>query len=154
VLTKAELLANRDKLFPDEYTQQISDNLDLLLEKLNVVRAAYGLPMKVNSAWRPTTINSMTPGAAPNSKHVEGLACDFNDPDGKLFEWCLQNLDLLNSLSIYLEDPRWTRTKSGGGWVHMQVGGPKSRKRIYQPNQSLPIAPTFWNGKYDTKWDK
>ncbi len=153
MLSKSELLQGRDVTFASEYTNEISNNLDVLLEKLNVIRAAYGKPMTVNSGFRPVSVNAMVPGASKNSLHSIGKACDFNDPNGELFFWCLKNLDLLDSLGIYLEHPNWTRTKSGG-WLHMQDCPPKSRKRIFVPNQSLPIAPTFWDGKYDTKWDR
>lgn len=153
-ITKDELLRGRDKSFADEYTEQISDNLDELVKALNVIRTAFNKPMTVTSGWRPPSINAMTPGAAPQSKHQIGLACDFKDTDGSLWTWCLQNLQLLADNNVYLEDARWTRTKDGSGWVHMQLGAPKSRKRIFVPSSSLPIAPNFWSGKYDSKWDK
>jgi hypothetical protein len=153
MITKSELLQGRDKTFADEYTDAISDNLDVLVQKLNVLRAAYGKPMKVNSGFRPPSVNSMTAGASKNSLHSIGKACDFSDPDGALFRWCLANLDILDSLGLYLEDPRWTRTKTGG-WLHVQDIAPKSKKRIFVPNQSLPVDPNFFDGRYDSKWNR
>lgn len=153
MITKQELLAGRDKTFADEYTEEISNNLDVLLQKLNVLRAARNASMVVNSGWRPTTVNGNTPGASKTSWHCVGHAVDFNDPDGAHFRWCVQNLDLLDSLGLYIEHPNWTRTKKGG-WLHLQDVPPKSRKRIFVPNQSLPVDPTFWDGKYESKWDR
>lgn len=153
MISKAELLQGRDKSFAAEYTQQISDNLDVLLEKINVIRAAYGLPLKVNSGWRPPSVNALTAGASPNSNHCLGLAIDLNDPAGDFFHWCLANLDLLTAAGLYMEHPNWTRTKNGG-WVHLQCIPPKSKKRIFIPNQSLPFDPNFFNGRYDSKYDK
>lgn len=149
MISKDELLRGRDKSFPDEFTQQISDNLDELLLILNKVRAAYGNPMKVTSGWRPSSINSMVKGAAPKSNHCTGNACDFLDTDGKLMEWCLTNLQLLTDLGIYLEDFRWTPN-----WVHMQNLPPKSRKRIFIPSESLAPAPKRWSGSYSSTFDK
>ena len=74
MISKSELLAGRDVTFAAEYTDQISDNLDILLQKINVVRTAYGKPMKVTSGWRPASINGMIKGAAPRSNHTIGAA--------------------------------------------------------------------------------
>jgi hypothetical protein len=148
MITKSELLQGRDKTFADEYTEQISENLDVGLQKLNVIRAAYNAIMRVTSGWRPASINSMIKGAAPKSNHTFGLAVDIYDPDGKFWNWCLANLDLLKALGIYLEDRRWTPT-----WIHLQWIAPKSRKRIFTPSSALPLAPTLWDGKYDSKYD-
>ena len=148
MLTKAELLQGRDKTFADEYTEQISENLDVLLQKMNVVRSAYGKPMKVSSGWRPTSINGMIKGASPKSNHMIGCAVDISDPDGALMDWCLQNLDLLKALELHLEDFRYTPT-----WVHFQTVQPKSKKRIFIPSEALPPAPNRWSGKYNSKYD-
>jgi len=64
-ISKDELLKGRDKQYPNDYTQEISDNLDKLLIPLNKIRDAYGKPMTIDSGWRPPSINGSTPGAAP-----------------------------------------------------------------------------------------
>jgi hypothetical protein len=149
MLSKSELLMGRDKTFSDEYTSEISNNLDTLLEKLNVLRAAYGHPMKVSSGWRPASINGMIPNAAKKSNHMIGLAVDIADADGALMKWCLDNLDLLTATGLYLEDFRYTPT-----WCHFQSVAPKSKKRIFVPSEALPPAPARWNGRYDSRYDK
>lgn len=154
MITRAEYLKGRDKLFPDEFTQQISDNVDTFLETFNVIRQAWGKPMTVNSGYRPAAVNAATPGASKGSNHQIGRAIDIDDADGSLWKWTLENLDLLAKLGIYCEDARWTRTKNGGGWCHFQDLPPASKKRIYVPSAALPIAPNFWNGRYDSKFDK
>ncbi|MEZ0209241.1 MAG: D-Ala-D-Ala carboxypeptidase family metallohydrolase [Candidatus Paceibacterota bacterium] len=148
MITKDELLAGRDETFKDEYTQQISDNLDVLLQKINVIRSAYGKPMKVTSGWRPASINGMIKGAAPKSNHITGHAVDIFDSSGALWNWCLQNLDLLKATGLYLEDRRWTPT-----WVHFQTIRPSSKKRIFIPSSALPLAPNAWEGKYNSTYD-
>jgi len=149
VITKDELLMGRDKLFPQDYTQQISDNLDELLLKLNKVREAYGKPMKVASGWRPPAVNASTKNAAPNSNHMTGHAADIADADGELWKWVVQNLQLMADLGLYMEDKRWSPS-----WTHFQNLPPKSKKRIYVPSAALPIAPSIWDGRYDSKFDK
>lgn len=149
MISKAELLDGRDKQYAKDYTQEISDNLDLLLVVINQVRAAYGKPMTVSSGWRPPSINAATPGAAKKSTHMVGNAVDIKDPDGSLMKWVLANLDLMQKLGIYLEDFRWTPD-----WVHFQRVPPASGKRIFVPSTAPAKAPKRWDGKYDAKYDK
>lgn len=149
MISKSEILQGRDKLFPDEYTQAISDNLDVLLQKINVIRAAYGKPMRVTSGWRPASINGMIKNAALKSNHMIGCAVDVADPKGELRDWCLQNLDLMKATGLYLEDFRYTK-----GWVHFGSLPPKSKRRIFVPKDGLPPNPEWWpNHKYDSKYD-
>jgi hypothetical protein len=154
MISRKEYLRGRDLLFPEEFTQQMSDNTDEFLETFNKVRAAWGKPMTVNSGYRPQAVNASTPNAAKGSCHTICRAIDINDPDGSLWKWTLENLELMTKLGLYMEDVRWTRTKSGGGWCHYQNLPPKSKKRIFIPSESLAIAPNFWNGVYPSKYDK
>lgn len=146
-ISKEELLKGRDVSYPSDYTQEVSDNLDELLIVLNKVRSAYGKPMTVNSGWRPPSINAATPGAAAHSLHCEGLACDFADPDGKLMDWVLENLELMKDCGVYLEHFNWTPN-----WVHMGIRAPKSGHRIFIPNANRPTS-NRWDGNYDQKFD-
>jgi hypothetical protein len=148
-VSKDELLMGRDKQYALEYSQLISDNLDKLLVPINKIGDAWGKPMKVNSGWRPPEINDATPGAAAHSKHMEGLAVDFSDPDGELLKWTLNNLQLMEELGIFMEDFRWTK-----GWVHYQIGAPSSGRRIFVPSTARPSAPDAWDGNYDHSTDQ
>jgi hypothetical protein len=145
LVTKKEILMGRDEKYPSEYTQEISDNIDKLLEPINEIRYTYGKPLKVNSGWRPAAINEATANAGKASNHMKGLAVDFADPDGQLREWVLENLSLVASLGLYLEDFRWTK-----GWVHFQIVPPGSKKRIYVPSTAPMTNPDCWDGQYDS----
>lgn len=149
MITRKEILQGRDVTFAEYFTSQISDNCDLLVEKLNVIRAAYGKPMIISSGFRPPPVNASTANAAPKSNHMLCLCADIKDMDGKFWDWCLANLDLLTATGIYLEDRRWTPT-----WVHAQIVPPKSKKRIFIPEKGLPPFPKLFDGRYDSKWDK
>lgn len=147
-ISKEELLKGRDQEYASDYTQEISDNLDKLLIPLNQIRDAYGKPMTVNSGWRPPSINASTPGAAAHSKHMEGLAADISDPDGSLWTWVLENLQLMKDLNIFMEDKRYCP-----GWVHFGMGPPASGKRIFIPSSARAPAPDIWDGEYDHSFD-
>lgn len=147
-ISKNELLKGRDIKYSDDYTPEISENLDKLLIPLNSIRDAYGFPMVVTSGWRPPSINGATPGAAAHSKHMEGLAADISDPDNSLWHWVLENLQLMKDLDIFMEDRRYTP-----GWVHFGLGQPASGHRIFVPSSNPPVDPDSWDGEYDHGFD-
>lgn len=136
----------RDKEYASQYTKEVSDNIDKLLEVMNKVRKSYNRPMIVASGWRPKEINDATKNAAKRSNHTKGLAVDIKDADGRLWKWVLLNLKFMKQLGIYIEDKRWTPT-----WVHFQIVPPKSEKRIFIPSKEPPKAEDIWDGKYDPK---
>jgi len=148
MISKDELLKGRDQQFPDDYTQEISNNLDMLLPLLNQIRTAWNQPMTVASGWRSPSENASTPGAAAHSKHMLGLAADIRDVDGSLWAWVLQNLDLMKQLGLYMEDRRYTPT-----WVHFGFGPPASGKRIFIPSANRAPSPDDWDGEYDHSYD-
>lgn len=120
----------RDKQFPADYTQEVSDNIDKLLIPLNKFRELYNHPMVVSSGWRPPSINKKI-GGASHSNHCIGLACDFKDSDGSLAKFALE-LDKqgkLKELGLWLENPEKTK-----GWVHLDIKNRGDRKsNIFNP---------------------
>lgn len=116
-ISKKEILMNRDVQYKDDYTQEISNNIDKLLISLNKFREAYGKPMTVSSGWRPESVNKAI-GGAKKSNHTVGLACDFVDKDGKLAEFALKmdQEGKLKEWGLWLENP--TKTT---GWIHLDI---------------------------------
>jgi uncharacterized protein YcbK (DUF882 family) len=119
MITREEILKGRDKDHPLSEIQQ--KNLDRLLAAVNIVRRSYGKPMVVTSGYRPAAINAAV-GGAKKSAHLSCEACDFADPEGKLAQWCLSNLDVLVRAGLYMEGPAATP-----GWVHLQIRPTKNR---------------------------
>ena len=104
---------------------------NLLLDRL----ALAGVPLEandrgslVNSGYRPAAINATIPGAARRSKHMLGLAVDINDPDGMVDDWCMNNLDVLEEIGVWLEHPSATKC-----WTHWQIVPPGSGNRCFYP---------------------
>src|SRR5690242_17329386 len=110
MISKSEILMKRDTQYPDDYTQEVSDNIDKLLIHLNKFREAYGKAMVVSSGFRPASVNKAIGGAA-KSNHVMGLACDFVDKDGKLAEFALKmdKEGKLKEWGLWLENPVKTK---------------------------------------------
>lgn len=120
----------RDKDFSEDYTSEISNNIDKLLIALNKFREAYGKPMVVSSGWRPATINASI-GGAKSSNHMIGLACDFKDSDRalcKFAEECDKN-GKLKEWGLWMEASSSTPT-----WLHLDIKDRGNRKsNIFKP---------------------
>ena len=122
-IKKSEILMGRDKDNPLDAEQQ--KNLDDLHYKLNMFRALYQRPMFVSSGYRPPSINAKA-GGAKKSAHLSCQACDFKDQDGSLDQFCLDNLNILEALGLWLENP--TKTL---GWCHLQTR--PASQRVFNP---------------------
>ena len=150
MITMKELLMGRAKL--EELSTEAQTNISLLLIKINIVRSAYGKPLKVNDGYRRP--EDTPPNGASKSKHLIGAAVDIDDDeDGTFWNWCKDNLDVIWEAGLYMEDPRWTHGKSGT-WMHFQSIPPKSGKFIFVPSSAPSRDPDLWDGEYDKKYDK
>jgi hypothetical protein len=150
MITLGELLMGRQTF--EQLTPQQQKNVMILLPRINSVRSLYGKPMKVNDGVRRE--QDTPPNGAKASKHLIGLAVDIDDDDTLfMWKWCLKNLDILQKVGLWLEDPRWTHGKVGT-WMHFQCVPPASGKRIFVPSSAPASAPDIWDGKYDSKYDK
>lgn len=120
------------ELNPHNYptTPEIDNNLADLCIKINIIRAAYGKPMIVTSGLRSESQQQQLILAgksnATNSKHLSGQAVDISDPDGKVYDFCKANEDLLDKAGLWCEDRM-------GGWQHLQTLPPKSGHRWFFP---------------------
>lgn len=119
-----------EELNPHSYelTPEIKANIDILLERINKVRDAYGIPMVVTSGLRSEADQIRINPGAPKSKHLIGAACDIEDKDGALRDWILLHMDLMEEVGFWFE--AFDRTV---GWVHFQVEPPHSGKRVFIP---------------------
>lgn len=116
----------RDKQFP--ITDAMHLDALVIVSRANQLLAKFGQYRKVSSGYRPAFINASTPGAAKHSNHMICRAVDLEDHDGKLDEFCMQNLPLLAELELWLETPQTTR-----GWCHVASFPPHSMSRVFIP---------------------
>lgn len=121
--TREEYTKGRDEVEPLNEEQE--KNLHQLLTVMDQFREAYGKPLQISSGYRPASVNASV-GGAKKSNHIMCLAVDFTDPDGEIDKFCLNNLDLLIRLGLYLESPVHTPN-----WCHLQLK--KTSKRVFIP---------------------
>lgn len=127
MITKRELNPKDLEMGP-----AVAKNFEILFERMNEVRQAYGKPMIVTSGLRSDAkqaeLIAQGKSRAVHSKHLAGAACDILDIDGELAKWCLDNEDVLRRIGLWCEHPDYTK-----GWVHFQTMAPKSGKRFFIP---------------------
>lgn len=118
------------ELNPKNYptTQEQLSNLKDLINKISIIREAYGKPMTVTSGLRSQADQARINPSASKSKHLLGAAVDISDPNGDLKDWLKSNIKLLEQTGLYCEHFDHTPT-----WVHLQILPPKSGKRFFIP---------------------
>lgn len=140
MITLESYFMGRDRQYPGELNEEIQENAELTVTRANELLARAGRSdiNKPTSGWRPRAINNATANAAARSLHLTGQAVDLPDRDRTLASWCVDNLDVLKEIGLWLEDPRWTPS-----WVHVQTVPPKSGKLVFIPSVSKPLDPEF-----------
>lgn len=134
MITLEHYWMGRDKSYPELLTDELKSAASETVARANLLVSAYNAmtkddePRRVNSGWRPPSVNAATPGAAPKSKHMTGHAIDISDPEGDLDEWCLEHQDVLQTIGLWMEHPSATK-----GWCHVQTIPPKSGRRCFYP---------------------
>lgn len=133
--TREEILMGRDQDSP--LTPEMENNLGRLIIAVSKVREAYGNSLICSSGYRPASVNISIEGAK-NSAHMMCQAVDIADKDGNFGKFCMNNLTLLEKCGIFMEDLRYTyiindKGERVDGWVHLDIRGPKSGKRVFIP---------------------
>lgn len=88
---------------------EIINNLNHTLQRLNTIREGYGKPIIISSGYRCPELNKLV-GGAKDSKHLTGLAVDLKW-DKDLVEYIIDNCSF----------DKLIREKSGNvKWIHIQ----------------------------------
>jgi len=110
----------------------IQKNLETLIDRLSVIRDAYGQSMIVTSGLRSREdqerIYAGKKKVPYGSCHLIGAAADIADRDGTLAAFVYANHELLTKAILWCEEPTMTR-----GWVHFQIFPPQSGSRFFKP---------------------
>lgn len=116
------------ELNPHNYptTPEIDENLGILLERINKIRASWGKPMTVTSGLRSQADQQRINPKAPLSKHLIGCACDILDEGLELTQWLKDNPLELEHAMLWCEE-------GNKNWVHFQTLPPKSGRRWFLP---------------------
>lgn len=109
----------------------------LAVERLEVVRALFDRPIRVNSGYRCPALNRAV-GGSPGSQHMSGDAADVTIPGVDLkdaFEAIRAEGDagrlLWGQLILECYDP-----KSGSGWIHISNPTSKHKNEVLVAKRS------------------
>ena len=119
----SDYLMGREKICPLTKGQ-----LESACELLGAVGYLFGklnIEPILSSGYRPSHFNKIAGGAA-RSGHLTCEAIDIKDPDGSIAKLLMSNLELLEHLGLYLEDPEYTKN-----WVHLQTR--PTLRRVFKP---------------------
>lgn len=130
MITLTDYFMGRDAAYPLAMTPQIEKNAQLTVSLANALLVRFGEGRRVNSGWRPATVNAVTRGAAVNSKHITAQAIDLADPEGDLDDWLMshEGQEAMIELGLWHEHPAATK-----GWAHLQTVPPRSGNRTFYP---------------------
>lgn len=123
-----------DDLNPHNYptTDVIYKNLVILFQRLSELQDCYGEDFTITSGLRSDAQQQALIHAGKStakfSKHLIGAAADVFDPDKKIAEWCMTNLETLAAIGLWIEHPDYTKN-----WMHFQCVAPKSGNRVFIP---------------------
>jgi len=125
-LTRTSQTALQDK--NRQEAQAFIPALTELAELLEVVRAHFGKPLKINSGFRGAAVNAGTPGSSKTSQHMKGEAADIAMPgvdDAELHRWIVKDSGLKYGQCILERPP-------GRSWVHVSIWGTRDPKLCQQ----------------------
>lgn len=106
-----------------ELTATKIENAYRLLTTVNAFLAELGINnVTISSGFRPSAANSSA-GGAKKSLHMECLAIDVADSDGKLDKLIESRDDLKKKYKLWQEDPISTK-----GWIHLDLKDRGNRK--------------------------
>lgn len=110
--------ADRLKIDNTSISDEIVDNIQYLMSRLDEIREGYGKPIYINSAYRCPKLNEAV-GGVSSSYHQMGLAADLRfDPDLKYYIIKNCHFDKL------IEE----RSKSAV-WIHIQFKRDRNEER-------------------------
>jgi hypothetical protein len=135
IITKQMYTHGREKKFASEYTDEIFNNSNKTIARASELLSRMGKSkVYVTSGWRSRSINASV-GGSPNSQHIFGNAIDIADPDKSIGIWCMENIESLAEIGIWMESLTKTHASEDPRqrWVHWQTLPPKSGNRIFLP---------------------
>jgi hypothetical protein len=130
----------RDVKYAADMTPMIEENAEVTVSKANLLMARYvqstgdTRARKVNSGWRPPSVNASTPNASATSRHMTAEAIDIEDSDAKLDAWLMSAVGeaVLIELGLWHEHPlNSDGTPATPGWAHCQSVPTRSGARHF-----------------------
>lgn len=120
-----------DNAIPPTLKANVQKTADLM----ESVRALLGgKPLRVNSWYRCPALNTAI-GGSPRSRHMQGLAVDFEAPAGMTNDAAFK---MIATSSLLFDQLIHERTRSGADWIHFGASeGPPRRQVLAASGDTL-----------------
>jgi hypothetical protein len=136
MITLEQYWMTRDKAYANDLTDEIRENAEETVRRTNLLLEKFykenpnAVKRRVNSGWRPPSVNAKTKGAALKSNHMLARAIDISDQDGQLDKWLMtqSGQNALEAIELWMEHPSATPN-----WAHVQIVPPRSGRRVFHP---------------------
>lgn len=128
-------LIKNDNLLLQNFIQ-LKSRIDIITE--TICKDCLINNLIVASGFRDVEYNQKIKGAN-GSLHCNCRAIDFQDIDGTLEKWAINNKNFLFDLKVRVEHPYYTK-----GWIHFDIG---SATKIVDKVHFIPSPnpPLFWH---------
>lgn len=112
-------------------SQEISSNINKLMEVMDKFRTTLGKPIRINSGYRCHKLNSHKEiGGASNSAHLTGWACDFVCTKEDIDSLYTKFLSFLKTNDIKFDEVFVEKNRKGSRWIHFALFNPKYGYRM------------------------
>jgi hypothetical protein len=109
-------------------TKEQIENMTGLAGLVTQLEQSFGKPFQVTSGLRTPQLQMQINPSIKKSAHLTGEAVDVSDSDGKIYDFCISNVDILIRLGLYLESRTYTPR-----WAHITCRAPASGNRFFIP---------------------
>ena len=103
-------------------------NIVRLAKVVTELEGSIGYAFTVTSGLRSAEDQLKINPAKKLSAHLTGEAVDVADKNGEIYQFCLDNINDIIRLGLYLESRDYTPT-----WTHQTIRAPKSGNRFFIP---------------------
>ena len=97
-------------------TKEQAENLTELARRITLLEELMERTFTVNSGFRTYMDQMRINVRCPKSAHTEGKAVDLDDKDGSIYDFLINNPDMLIKLDFYVEQKTFTPK-----WIHLQT---------------------------------
>jgi len=107
-------------------TKEQTENLSELFRRITLLEELIEMEFTVISGFRTPMDQLRTNPKNPKSAHCEGMAVDLKDKEGVIYDFLINNPDMVIKLDFYIEQKTYTP-----GWIHLQTRA--THNRFFKP---------------------
>jgi hypothetical protein len=132
MLSLQNYLKGRERKFAQEFSDDKKKNAHKMVARASELLSAFGEKREVVLGWVPVNI-AKRDGVDIESPHIWGQAIALKDFDKRLGHWCVENIERLIELELFMETLSATH-QGEYPFVRLQIARPECGNRIFSSN--------------------